>query len=462
MIRLIAAAICFVFIYFIFALSRDRKIYTSQALWIPVLWLGTGASRNLSEWLHLSQPDSSDRYLEGSPIDRFYLFGLLALGIYILIGRRQRVQTLMQKNMAILLYFLYSGVSVIWSDYPDVSGKRWVRSLGDIVMVLIVLTDPQWLAAIKRFFARVGVVLIPISVLFIRYFPEYGRTYSRGGQIAWTGVTTDKNALGMICLIFGLALTWNVLETWRSRRGKLRTRLLLGYGTLATMAAWLIQMSNSATALACWMLSAGVMVVTTLVKPARNPVVIHVMVGGATMVIVCAMFLNTGTGLVQTLGRDSTFTGRTAIWSCALPEIPNSIVGAGFEGFWLGQRLRKIEVCIDQGVNEAHNGYIEVYLNLGWVGIAMLGAVLLSGYQNVVAAVRRRADGSPLLLAYVFAALIYNVSEAAFKMMSPIWIAFLLASIAARKLVSQNTVGAPIEPRLATAATPATSLKGSW
>jgi len=39
-------------------------------------------------------------------------------------------------------------------------------------------------------------------------------------------------------------------------------------------------------------------------------------------------------------------------------------------------------------VNEAHNGYLEVYLNLGWVGVGLIGLILMKGYSNVVTAFR--------------------------------------------------------------------------
>src|ERR1700722_2026611 len=413
--KLIGTAACIIFILLMFALVTARKARTSNALWIAVMWLGTGASRNLSEWMHFGSGSDANRYLDGNPLDRAYLFGLIALGIAVLVGRRQRVQTLLQANTAMLLYFAYCGVSVLWSDYAEVSGKRWIRALGDLTMILIVLPDPDWLTALKRLYVRVGFVLLPVSILFIWYFPELGRAYSRSGAPAWTGVTTDKNALGMISMIFGLAFTWTFLQAWRDRLGK---RHLLAYGAFTVMAAWLIQKSNSATSLACWLVAGLIMLLTTLSSRARKPVVVHILVGGALSVVVGAMFLNTGTGLVQTLGRDSTFTGRTAIWNAALPLIPNPIVGAGFQSFWLGPRISKVERSIHQEINEAHNGYIEIYLNLGWVGVLVLGVLLISGYRNIVSAIHRQEEGSTLMLAYLVAATMYNVSEAAFQMMS--------------------------------------------
>lgn len=429
-----------------FALVRDRKVRTSKALWLAVLWLGTGGSRNLGEWLNFGSAQGADRYLEGNPLDRVYLFGLIALGTIVLLGRMQKVRTLLRANTSILLYFAYCGVSVLWSDYADVSFKRWIRSLGDIVMILLVLTDPDWLAALKRLYVRVGFVLLPVSVLFIRYFPEFGRSYSRGGAPAWSGVTTDKNALGMISMIFGLAFTWSFVQVWRSPRGRVRSVHLFVYGSFAAMAAWLVLKSNSATSLACWLVAASIMLLTTISSQARRPAVVHVLVLGVLFVVVSSMFLNTGTVLVQTLGRDSTFTGRTAIWSAALPLVPNPILGAGFESFWMGPRLSSVERSIHQDINQAHNGYIEIYLNLGWIGVLLLGVLLVRGYVNIVAAVHRQAEGSTLMLAYFVVATMYNFSEAGFKMMMPVWICVLFAVTVAPKLRQKSNIGVRVVP----------------
>jgi exopolysaccharide production protein ExoQ len=137
---------------------------------------------------------------------------ILAFGVIVLLGRTARAGKILKSNLPILFYFLYCGISALWSDFPDVSFKRWFRAMGDVVMVLIVLTDPDWLVALRRLLARIGFVVIPLSILFIRYFPEMGRSYSRGGAPSWTGVATDKNALGMISLVFGLAALFRFLQ----------------------------------------------------------------------------------------------------------------------------------------------------------------------------------------------------------------------------------------------------------
>ena len=365
--------------------------------------------------------------MEGSPLDRAILGAALLFAVIVLVRRGEKVFAFLRGNAPILLYFFYCGISALWSDFPDVSFKRWFRAIGDLVMVLVVLTDPAWYNAVKLFLMRVAFLVIPLSALFIRYFPGLGRSYSRGGQPSWTGVTTDKNALGIMSAIFGLAALHYFFRLYSERRERKNRAALFSYGFIVLTAGYLLYASNSATALSCFLLAGSIMVATQLVPKTRNPVLLNLAVSLALVVPFSAMFLGIGSGLVQNLGRNTTFTGRTAIWSCALPMVPNPVMGAGFESFWLGHRLLDIETCIKQDLNQAHNGYIEVYLNLGWIGIALLAFLLVTAYRRGVTAARLQTPLGSLRLAYFIVAVAYNFSEGGFKMMNPVWIVLLMA-----------------------------------
>jgi exopolysaccharide production protein ExoQ len=52
------------------------------------------------------------------------------------------VGPLLQKNIPVLLYFSFCTVSIVWSDFPFVALRRWIKALGDVGMVLIMLTEP--------------------------------------------------------------------------------------------------------------------------------------------------------------------------------------------------------------------------------------------------------------------------------------------------------------------------------
>ena len=83
-------------------------------------------------------------------------------------------------------------------------------------------------------------------------------------------------------------------------------------------------------------------------------------------------------------------------------------------------------------LNEAHNGYIEILLTVGWIGIVLLGVLIATGYRNVIRCCRSNPDMGSLLLAYLFAAVVTGLTEAAFRNMGPPWIVLILAIIAAQ------------------------------
>ena len=440
--RQIAALVFAVGITGLFLLERDPKNRTSKALLLPLAWLLIAGSRNAGEWLQMGAPsDAGDAYLDGNPLDRNLLSVFIAIGVVILIRRGKTVGRLLRANAPLLLYFAYCAVSLLWSDFPFVGFKRWIRALGDVVMVLIVLTDRDWLLARKRVYAWAAFLLLPISVFLIRYYAELGRTYSSiDGQVYWTGVTTNKNELGMVCMIFGLASLSRVLDIYRGREGARKSRRMIAHFVVVLTAIWLIHIANSATSLACFVIGGSLLVLTSWRPVMRRPALVHLLVAALLGVAVSALFLGLGTGLVQGLGRNSTLTGRTEMWSHALKLVDNPIIGAGYESFWVGTRLEKMRP-VAPGVNQAHNGYLEVYLNLGWIGVTLLGFVLVTGYRNVIAAFRRDPDSARLRLAYFVVALSYNFTEGAFKFRNPVWISFLIAIMAVPMISSRRLQG---------------------
>ena len=84
----------------------------------------------------------------------------------------------------------------------------------------------------------------------------------------------------------------------------------------------------------------------------------------------------------------------------------------------------------EPGIQEAHNGYLEIYLNLGWIGVTLLVVLIISGYRNVVASFRQDQEMGMIRLAFFVMSVIFSFTEAGFRMMSVSWIAFLLAILA--------------------------------
>jgi exopolysaccharide production protein ExoQ len=387
---------------------------------------------------------SATTELEGTPLDRNLYTALLALGIIVLIGRAAHISRLLRANVPLILFFLYCAVSVLWSDYPLVSAKRWIKSLADITLVLIVLTDSDPLEAIKRLLKRAGFIIVPLSILVIKYYPEIGVKYGHSeGKRVVIGLAWDKNTLGAITLLFGLGFLWRFLNAYRDRRGVCRTRQLLVHGALLAMVMWLFAHANSMTSFLCFILVSGVIVAMSISSLARRPPIATTLTVLVLLIVAVPLVFSVGTDLFHVVGRDGTLTGRTGIWDEALSMVTNPVLGSGFESFWL-------KVTLDEGrsfhLNEAHNGYLEVYLNLGIVGICLLAVVVLSGYRNVMRVLRQDPEPGILFLGFWVVCLTYSMTEAGFRMMNLVWICFLMASTVAPEAFGRLVKASPVTP----------------
>ena len=243
----------------------------------------------------------------------------------------------------------------------------------------------------------------------------------------YLGATSTKNMLGMISMVVGLVSLWSFLGVFEDGRMLHRVRHLVVHGIMIVTAIWLIVKADSMTSLSCLCLAASVMVLSSQRFVVRWPNSLHVIVSSAIALPLFALFINTVGTLVHSLGRNATLTGRTAIWRAVLLQHSNPLFGTGFESFWIGSRLQNVWNLSVHGIQEAHNGYLELYLNLGWVGVCLLGLLIVTGYRRSIRSFRRSRDEGRIRLAFLTAALIFSLTEAGFRMLSPIWLAFLLA-----------------------------------
>jgi len=197
-------------------------------------------------------------------------------------------------------------------------------------------------------------------------------------------------------------------------------------------------MANSQTSLACFILGCGLIFVTALRTTQGRPAIVHVvcllvlLTGGLTLLF------GGGADVASAMGRESNLSGRTDIWAALVKASPNAIVGAGFESFWISPNVLKFQHTLEaggwwhpEGLNEAHDGYLEVYLNLGLVGVGLISWILIRGYRRAVEAFRRNPSLGGLMLAYIIPSALYSSTEAGFRMVYLMWIFLLLAIISA-------------------------------
>jgi len=423
----------------LFWLDRDRSVRTSKALWLPVIWVSITGSRSISTWLGMGVPMEIPGQLpESSSLDQLIAGSLMLLAVIVLIRRGREMTNLLKANWPIILYFSFCLMSLLWSDFPAWGVKRWARALGDLVMVLIVATDAQPIAALRGLFSRVGFVLLPASVLLIRYYPQLGQGFDEFGLRTFIGVTTNKNVLGNLVYLVELGALWQIVSLVRDREQPNRTRRLLAQCTLLVFGVELLVTAHCATAVACFTLGVGLMLAISLPFISRRPAAVHALVFVILVTASLIWLLGGRAAITDALGRKPDFTGRSEIWRILIPMGPNPIGGAGFETFWVGPRVAEIFAKVGglQMTNEAHNGYIEVYLNLGVLGLGLIGLLLGQGYLTAVRLFRRDPGLGGLLVAYVVTAAAYNVTEAGFRMLSLEWIFLLLSVMTANRVIN--------------------------
>ena len=298
-------------------------------------------------------------------------------------------------------------------------------------MVLIVASEDDPLAAMKRLLARLGFVLIAASVLLTKFYPSTGMAYNEWtGTPVYTGVTVNKNSLGAICLCFGLGALWRIAADIKELKGPRRTRRVIANLIILGMVLRLFQLMNSMTSLCSFLMAGTLLLACSLEITRRRSWVVHALTAAMLIASVSVLFLGVSPDALHALGRNPTLTERTQLWEQLLGQVRDPMFGTGFESFWQGPRLAAIWQLNPWLPNEAHNGYLEVFLNLGWVGVGLLAIVIVATYRSVLAAWRRKEPTGNLRMAYFFVGLVFNCTEAAFfRMQATVWLFFLLAAI---------------------------------
>lgn len=425
----LALLLTVVFIAILFIRDLRERANVTAALWLPFFWIVVSpGSRFLSQWLGIFGFQVGGITVEdGSPIDATFYFILIVAGMAVLYRRRVSFADFIRKNPWLTLYLAYCLLAVLWSDFPFVSLKRWIKLLGQPVMALVLLTEPDILEALPRLMKRCAYVMLPVSILFIKYFPNLGRLYDQWeGVPMYTGIATNKNELGFDCWILGMVLFWQLLQVLQWERGRAKRNELLLCAGLLGMDLWLLKMAHSASSLVAFLFGTGIILFLGFQW-------VHKRRGGAYVLIgmTAGVIVGFGLGLFDTvihlLGRNDTLTGRTDIWHILWNWKVNPIVGTGFESFWLGDRRLAVQ-NLYPGLNEAHNGYLETYLNLGVIGVLITLVVLLAAYIKSNRDLVRHFEFGRFRMAYLISFIIYNWTEAAFRLNAfPFFMFFLIA-----------------------------------
>ncbi|UCF30268.1 MAG: O-antigen ligase family protein [bacterium] len=415
-----------------FDLKRHPRV--SGAVWVPLIWMSLSGSRNPSQWLNLNQWGSDQfqyfqEYMGGNPTDRAVFLLLILAGLFILFRRRIDKIQLLKTNLMLFLFISYCLASLLWSDFPTVAGKRLVKATGDYIMVLVVLTETHFLENLEALIRRSGYILIPGSVLLMKYFP-YGRIFSPWGGSEYTGVSTSKNMLGALCLIYGFYFIWSMVRVRKGEKTLYDRKEYYLYAFMLVMILWMLLKAPSMTSTLCLLFSVSMVLVLHFPAIRRNPLRIRFLVIYTAVFLTIIQFsADMIPDLLAFLGRDMTLTGRIPLWEQLTSMDINPVLGAGYESFWLGGRLEEVWSTHWWHPNQAHNGYLEIYLNLGWTGLILLGGVLYSTYRKAKRSLVENFQYGTFRMVALTIIIIFSLLEAAFKGLHIIWFLFLLAAM---------------------------------
>lgn len=211
------------------------------------------------------------------------------------------------------------------------------------------------------------------SLVMVFAFPAIGVHQDVNAGL-WRGLWYEKNQMGAV-MVIGATASAACLASPDPRRLAPAVALALSSG--------LVLATQSKTSLLCLVLGVGVVAGFWTLRR-----------GGAAFAVVAiwsAVVLG-GLGLwiwdthsvavLEALGKDPSLTGRTDIWSSLMRRVAERPwTGYGYGAFWgrMGESPPADWVRKETGwiVPSAHNGWIDLLVQLGWPGAILVGAQLL-------------------------------------------------------------------------------------
>ena len=424
----LALLICSLFIYWLLAREIPKNGIRPDGLWVSGLWLFVISSRPVGYWF--IDPGETINSSEGNPINLVVMAILIVSGILVLKKRSIDWRYIATNNKLLLCLYFYFLVSFAWSEFPATVVKRIIKDSGCVVCAAILVSSGDVGGHLKKLVRRCAYIIFPLSFVYIKWFPEIGRRYSVSGEPMYCGITLHKNTLGQVIAIFSIVLIWDYVESRKNggsigdQSRKLRDVIVLVLGI------WLLSKAGSATATLVYVLGIGILLAGRWILRCRSP---KRAMASASLIVVFLLLLNNTLGIsasvLSVMGRDTSLTGRIEIWDAALAQDFPRLTGTGYMSYWESRYGREAIDTIGVPVQTVHNGYLETFLDGGWIGVGIIILMILSRGAFVY---RRFFHGHAygrLALALFWVAIVYNYSESSFLRLDLIWFMLILSTV---------------------------------
>lgn len=352
----------------------------------------------------------------GVPITTALTLALTGFAFLRVAGNLDLVIRLIKLEGALTLFVMLTAASIFWS------ANLWL-TMRETALVVACFFWAAYLVVrfelpqILRLLAWSSIPGTIFNYAFIFALPEYG--VSGAGQ--WTGVFGQKNALGysatlMIPLLVVVA-------------GSDRPRRVLYYSTAALNAVLLVG-SESKTMLVATVIPTVLLAVYHGFrgrKTLRGAVILS-LVGAAIFMV---LFVTANLAVIaELLNKDVTLTGRTDLWRDLIPiAMERPLLGWGANAPFGGYFSPVHEVWIQNrwDPSHAHNAGLQLWLELGVVGVALFLVTYFRALGRAIEVVRRVPGRVGLWpLCFLTTALLISISESGVTTSMPSFVLYVL------------------------------------
>ncbi len=320
-----------------------------------------------------------------------------------------------QLNRFFIAFLVLVPLSILWSISPGDTIARFVTIMSILMVwcaVCVASWEPQRFQNLMR---PILTVLILGSMVFAWTSPLAIEVGEGTLKDAWRGLAFQKNGFGTLASI--AFIFW--VHAWLARQANTWMAIFL-----AGCSAYCVFMSRSSTALLSTIFVFVFLLLLLRAPTALRRAMPYMVAGFATVVVTYAVIiLRVVPGLdilltpvMAITGKDMTFSNRSAIWDVIKEHIQYSpLLGSGYGAYWIGaipsspsyQFLARLYFY----PNQAHNGYLEMINDLGYIGLMVLLGYLIWYLRQALYLWRFDRNQAALYMAIFFQQAIMNLSE---------------------------------------------------
>lgn len=346
-------------------------IHVSRVVWTAVI---IGAAFFLCEHnLHVALADAYTQSADemqvtaggGNTLRRLVFLGLAATGAYMLVVSRTKMHVDLPLTLSIASFFGLCYLSYFWAIEPGMALRRLIV-LSCVIVATLGIARYLNLRELALLSLLVTCALSGIGVL---NEVRLGTFRPWSGDFRFAG-TVHPNTQGMILAVH----IFSAASLWRTTKSSSLRSWLIALGVVGML---LLILTKSRTSTAAVFVSLGAILLLQTKFSTKFYGGLTIAWCGALSLLLLWM-----TGIdpkkdfreAVLLGRaeqSDTLSGRHLIW----PEMWHYIhqrpmLGYGFESFWTASHIDSVSETLEWGVREAHNGYLDVMLSVGQIGLA--------------------------------------------------------------------------------------------